>query len=296
MSIGRFISTTNVGVANSVAAEYDTNSASSNRNKLSGYRDLSVMGGGRVWRSTLDYTALSPPYQVAMSTLRGTARLPPITVYHGLSTGVSWYDSGGTYRSGFVSPADAASYGGSAWALDLPATWTTGNLIWGFSNYGYVWNAPGSPGINLGSLSGGIASATMVGGNFIPAFICINDYVVTYAIRQILYNSTRDEIAVKIGSNPSALYYFPSATALTDIFAWSGASGSESPSSNPFFSSTFTQTTVRQADNTVVTYTSGANGQDYTATYLASGYGAYASTFASTLYNRVELSSASVKN
>jgi len=295
MSIGRFISTTNVGVANSVAAEYDTNSASSNRNKLSGYRDLSVMGGGRVWRSTLDYTALSPPYQVAMSTLRGTARLPPITVYHGLSNGVTWYDNGSTFRSGFVSPADAASYGGSCWALDLPATWTTGNMIWGFSNYGYVWNAPGSPAINLGSLSGGIASATMVGGNVLPSFICINDYVVTYAIRQILYNSSRDEIAVKIGSNPSALYYFPSATALTDIFAWSGASGSESPSSNPFFNATFTQTTVRQADNTVVTYSNGSGGNDYTATYLASGGGTYGSTF-STLYNRVELSSASVKN
>jgi hypothetical protein len=276
MSIGRFISTTNVGIHSDIAPEYDTSSASANRDKLSGYRDGSVMSGTRAWRSTLDYSTFGPPYQVPMSSLKGTARLPPITFLHGLSYSIVWNNGNGSPTNneyGFVSPADKASHNNTCWSCDLPSNWQTGDTLWGWCNYGFIYG-PNTP-ISLGSLSGGIASTSTGLIAYIPALFSVNNNAVL-GLRQMLYNSTKDEFAIKIGSSSASYYQPPATDAVVTAFVWPQGSGSETPSNNPFIQLIFSLATTLKDDGvTTQTYTTGASGTDYCRTFVSSGYGQY---------------------
>jgi hypothetical protein len=171
---------TNLRLTGDVGQEYDVNDSIVGAAPYVGANvSLNGLSSFRAWTSTRVHSASGNN----MSRYRGAARLP-------------WVNTTAYFLGNYVKEgADELSNVGN-WFIGAPPTWSTGDAIYGYCNFGFI-NGTGtalqSP-LESTSAFGGSSS----GGN--PTFFSPVTGQ-TIALRQFLYNATLEQYLIKIGGD-----------------------------------------------------------------------------------------------
>lgn len=154
MSLGSPITTSNISLVGSIGAEYNAS-----------YTDLNSYKSWRVWKRYVGYSLATtlPNINIDINTFGGGTRAPYSTIS----------SDSYTLNSGSI--------------LGQPSGWNSGDVLYGFSSYGY----DGSGGVSIGTI-------TSSDGTFVSPFD--SSGYGYYSLRQALFNSTNNQFVIRLGN------------------------------------------------------------------------------------------------